>query len=365
MKKTFWALSLMALLGFVGMTACEEEDLGGGGEGGGDVVDPDQCQKNEDCSEGANGFGSEAKKYCVTANTGRKVCGKYDACCADGDAEACDREFDETGECVSKGGHVSECNADTDCDKDLGEVCDKSAGYGVCKKDNHAVQTFKFVRVDDASEDKYTGAWNSEKRCAPTKAGGCENDPGADIDAIVLTKNGTPSYVADVYDYHFGVATEDVKFNKGDTNAPKYATNPLNIVGEPDSISNYGTADASCKLFIDPEEKNCFGDGDNGIPCTDRPFVSLGGPGGYIIVEMQNAIDAGDKLDILEVGDCKMANCDGDSADKCAKSKAVADGVKVFISMSDVYDGDWKVVSDAQTPAMGVVSLEITSAMIQ
>jgi hypothetical protein len=348
MKKTIWALSAMAMLGLFNLVACDEEE----------TPSVNNCNEDKDCGE---------NRYCVTAKTGKKVCSQYDACCDKKDDNSqCDREFDESGACVDKGGDIVNCTSDTQCKK--GETCEKPEGstQGQCKKASEAVKTFKYVRIDDASDGtKYTGEWDAAKKCAKTKDGICEEDPGADLDAIVLVKNGTPSYAAEIYDYKFGIAQAGIKFNKDDKNAPKLATNPLNVVGAPDSIDQYGKDEVTCKLYIDPEEKHCFGDGKDGVACTDRPYVSLGGPGGYIIVEMEQAIEANDKLDILEVGDCKTLNCDEDSADKCGSRKALADGVKVYVSMSDDTKEDWKVIADtAQAPQKGVISLEITSALL-
>jgi len=335
MKKTLWILGAMALVGF-GMTACGEDDECGGLCGG--LLNAD-------------------KPYCVEVgnDTGTFVCSKYSSCTEYDEDHGIDLVFDKTGECVNAV-QDNYCTGQSDCGP--GKKCDLDTN--TCVDETEVVEgKFTFVRIDDASTNELT--WNG--RCFEGSKGGCVDDPGADIDAVVLKKaDGAIKYVNDVYDYSF--AGGKITYKKGDEQPPsKLATNPLNIKGAPDSIENYGDASVTCKLYNDEETTNCFFNSE--VQCESRPFVSLGGPGGYIIVEMEDGLADGDTLDILEVGDCKMINCNDKNGDKTDCGTAQKDGVKVYVSVTDSTSDNWKVIGDTgKQPDKGVISFAITSELL-
>ena len=85
-------------------------------------------------------------------------------------------------------------------------------------------------------------------------------------------------------------------------------------------------------------------------------FVSLGGKGGYIVVEMSEQIEAGDIIDVLEVGGCTLQNtADG--------GNVVAQAEKVKVQVSVNYTDGWKVIDELQANSInkGVISFEVTA----
>ena len=354
MKKAIWTLSAMALIGF-GMAACDEDDVN-------NALDNLTDSWNY-CSEtlpDPNVPGEFAKYKVEDEVTKEHACSAYQKC-AEGLIFQKDKNA-HTASCVNDERNW-ECKVPADCE-DNNETCDTATH--TCASINEVEDQYIYVRIDDGSEDKYTGEWDATKGCAKVRGGGCENDPGADIDAVVLTKkNGDIAYAGDIYDYQFGVAAADIKYNKANKdeflNGPKLATNPLNILGNPKSLVDYGTENAKCNLYIDdPAENDCFGNAD--VQCNVRPYVSLGGPGGYIVVVMDDKIEVGDTLDILEVGDCTCTQTN--DATGCGKNKAVADAVKVYISITESSTDDYKILLDTATaPQHGVISIPITETM--
>lgn len=136
---------------------------------------------------------------------------------------------------------------------------------------------YRFVRVDDVSG-------NSE-----------DIDGGADLDSIILDKaDGSTVYADTVESFLHGAGFGDM-------------LDPTEALGAPDSFFNY------------PASLECD---------VDVGFVSLGGTGGQLIVQMGGAIEAGDTLTVLEVG-----NCDNDVG--------IADDVEVFVSVAADDSRDW------------------------
>ena len=91
---------------------------------------------------------------------------------------------------------------------------------------------------------------------------------------------------------------------------------------------------------------------------TVHPYVSLGGMGGYVVLEMANAIEAGDKIDVLEIGACDLQNTkDGGS------QKAKAEEIQISISSTGE---TWKIVGkhSADSTNQGILSFTISSNML-
>lgn len=256
MKKTLWTLSALALIGFC-FTACGDDE----------EVTAESCAK-----EGkVLGQDNDGNPICVE-NTNVNTCDKTEATCTDQglilDAAKCT--------CVSPNQRKS-CKSHDDCEKD--QLCGVE---NECVAASEAANVVRYVRIDDLS--------------TPTDT---QEDPGADIDAIVLFKpqSGKTFYAGAVTGQNF-----PPEFFKAEG---KVANDPKKVLGAPDSFTSYTNAG------ID-ESKGCTYK-TNG----EYTFVSLGGVGGYIEVEMEGAIENGDKLDILELGGCKLngtENSDGQTA---------------------------------------------------
>jgi len=154
-------------------------------------------------------------------------------------------------------------------------------------------ESFRFVRIDDMSDRKMT------------------IDGGADIDAVLLEKsNGTRYPAIDVEGYRHGGGTGD-------------DIDPTAALGLPDAFYAY------------PDTDVCDVD--------DNEFVSIGGMGGYLIVEMEAAIDPGDRLTVLEVGGCDY----GDGT-------AFRERVNVSISVAEDYDGQWTHLGTGEGPEISL-----------
>ena len=150
---------------------------------------------------------------------------------------------------------------------------------------------YRFVRIDDLSPMSETP------------------DGGADIDSIILFKSdGSPYY-----------ATEVKGFNHGGGAGTEL--NPEDSLNAPDAFEDYPSVD------------NCRVDGG---------FVSLGGLGGYLIVQIDPAteIENGDILTVLEVGGCDF---DGGTA--------IIEEVEVAVSVgSDPNDPHWFTLGTGEGP---------------
>lgn len=163
---------------------------------------------------------------------------------------------------------------------------------------------YYFVRVNDQSTNTGT-------------------NPGADLDAISITKGGSGerAYVTRVEEYK--------PVNEADISGVSIL--PDNILGAPTA---FGTP-------FDPANAGSDKDCDLG----DENFVALGGVGGYIIVSFGDAhVENGDTVTVYEIG-----NCNGNGK---------ADPVEVQVSVSSNVDGNWVTLfSAAAGPVMsGAVS---------
>lgn len=308
MKKLAWLLGAVAL---VGLSACD--------------TDENNCG-NVNCDESAplcvlGAYTSTGADMCLTA----KEKPAYDQCGYDKAKDAA-THWIVNGLCEPRK-NESGCNNNSDCSK--GYVCvDNMCQEGV------AVAP-KYVRIDDLS---------------PLEAGNKE-DPGADIDAIVLTKaNKTVKYANRVVKYSRadGTVKDEAKKN--------IAANPEMALGKPDSFVDYPNSN-DCYLY---QKGTKAGD-----KTVDRPFVSLGGKGGYLVVEMDDFIEVGDTLAVYELGKCTLQNAvDASFNGKKGNGEAVA----VQISVGEE-DGTFYQIGDSNSKLsekdfIGVFTIGITTEMI-
>jgi hypothetical protein len=213
------------------------------------------------------------------------------------------------------------CYKNSDCEEAAGEVCDTATGY--CEIPAKADE-YRYLRIDDLSPKTSDG-----------------EDPGADIDAVVLQKKegGKLYYATDVIGYQRG--------DGGSTKADDldHAYNPAAAKGAPDSIVDYTNPDGKCNYL------NVNRDG--------YTFVSLGGEGGYLILEMGAAIENGDTLYVAETGDCSLVK---DTTRSKKGGTARAENFKVSVATSkNATDDDWRIVISSGTAKKGIVSAVVAS----
>lgn len=317
MKKLAWLLGAVAL---VGLSACD--------------ADENNCG-NVNCDESA--------PLCVLAannKAGVDVCltkdkeAAYNNCGHDKATSIKDMWMDN-GSCTTR--YTGMCESDSQCESD--QVCDTVNKKCVAKTGS---QKPRLVRLDDLTELSATDKKNGD-------------DPGADIDTVVLTKAGGKA----VY------VTEVKEFKRGDNKSVKdddysIAANPQAVVGAPSSFVDYPTDTKNCYYYkkdTNPKE----GDASTLV----RPFVSLGGQGGYIVVVMGEDIEAGDTLNVLELGGCTLQN----TVDKRTQVAAGKEAVKVQVSISGK-DGDWALVGDSSSRVTerdytGIFSVKISDNMLK
>lgn len=306
-KSLFWLLSALAVGGLFSVTACDEEENG-------DV-----------CAADVNPCGSgdyAATPYCYVDGNGAAACTGIK--CGSGLSS----DYTSAGQCVgnNKGGEGDACKESNDCLNGL------SCYQGTCSS-AAAVEDYKFVRIEDLSDACTSGKCSAE-------------DPGADIDAIVLKKKaGGTKYAARVSGYHRG----DGQVSKKADNT--MAADPDKAIGQPDSFVHYPTAD-QCDYY----KADVAG---NDKANRQYTFVSLGGLGGYLEVEMEDSIEVGDSLDVLELGKCDLFNTNDDPNAK--KGNAKAESIRVQVSISGD-EGSWKLVGDniANDTNKGILTFNIT-----
>lgn len=153
--------------------------------------------------------------------------------------------------------------------------------------------TYRFVRIDDLSADFETP------------------DSGADIDAVLLEKTtGTVAFASTV-----------TRFEHGSGNFP--TVDPTQALGAPDAFFAY------------PDTSVCDVEGTH--------FVSLGGVGGLIVVEMALPVDRGDVLRVLEVGGCDFGG-----------GVAIPEPVDVSVSTSTEIDANWIFLGSGRGPEISI-----------
>lgn len=172
----------------------------------------------------------------------------------------------------------------------------------VVSEEEPEADPYLYVRIDDLSN---------------ATGGG---DPGADLDAVVLEKNGGMVVYAE--------AVESYLASPADVNA----NNPQELLGAPDAFTNW------------PDVSTCR---------VDSGFVSLGGAG-YAIVRMGQPVEEGDRLDVLEIGGCEYA----------PGSDAIPDQVEVQVAVTSALDGQWIALGRGTGPliSFSVPSLPALSA---
>lgn len=317
MKKLAWLLGAVAL---VGLTACDEE-LGGVANNCGAV----NCTADAPLCVLAD-FTNKGQDICLTED--KKV--PYDMC---GHDKATNKDMQwidvESGVCVTRA--VGQCETNNDCEEE-GMVCNTETH--VCEVSTAPAKP-RLVRIDDLTEVSDDDS---------------VDDPGADIDTVILTKaDKTVVYVKEVKAYH----RADGESAQGDDYS--IAANPQAVVGKPSSFVGYPDDRKNCYIYkqgTNPKEEKV------------RPFVSLGGVGGYIEVIMGDDIEAGDTIDVLELGGCTMQNTIDGGKDQIANKEAV----KVQISVSG-NEGDWAVVGNSADALKdkgytGIYSIQITDQMV-
>jgi hypothetical protein len=295
-KSLFWLLSALAVGGLFSVTACDEEE-------------EDVCAAEDVCP---------AAQTCFVKSDGTAGCSGI----------SCNNGYNDDGSCKgnSKGAEGDSCTDSNDCNQGLD--CYK----GFCSSDAHHVD-YKYVRLDDLS-----------KKCE-AKNGSCGEDPGADIDAIVLKKAGSNDnlkYAASVKAYMRADGKQSAKADND------IATNAERALNKPDSFINYPNSDGVCYYWAKDTS-------------DQRTYVSLGGEGGYLVVQMQDSIEANDVLDVLEVGDCMLWNTTDKPNQEYQKAKDNEE-IKIQISISGD-DGSWQPVGTGKA-ANGIISHTITSSML-
>jgi hypothetical protein len=307
-KSLFWMLSALAVTGLFSLAACDE----------------DESEEIPACAEGNNPCEGTTSPYCHPVGT-TPVCSIIEKCDA-GMTMGLD------GRCADNtlGGEGAACSNSDECQSGLScynNQCSSAA----------EVEDYKYVRIDDMSP-----------KCETDSNGKCKSseDPGADIDAIALIKSdGSVSYAASVKGYG---RSDDTPSAKADN---EMAVNPERALREPDSFIHYpNDKDGICyywKQDTNPTTNN-----------AERTYVSLGGKGGYLIVQMANSIVAGDKIDVLELGDCTLYNTSSKPGAEAGKAKDNEE-IQVQVSVSGDVSGDWKTIGTGKA-TKGVISFDTT-----
>lgn len=155
---------------------------------------------------------------------------------------------------------------------------------------------YLFVRVDDVSD-----------HAAGT-------DPGADLDAVVLRKaDGAHVFVEAVE--HYMASPQEPRAN-----------DPAELLGTPDAF------------YAWPDTSVCN---------VDTGFVSLGGSG-TIIARMGAEIEAGDTVEVLELGGCSYGS-----------GTAIVEEIEVLVSVSPEVGAQWIVLGRGTGPAVSFAVPEL------
>lgn len=324
MKKSLWILSALALAGFC-MTGCLE-GLESSPEAG-DVVDNDKY---------CDGL-CEAGEFCILSDD-----------LETGECAECSKKCDEPGYpvCIILDGGIGEvCVATATCPDGQGYQYDEDLKHYLCSEGDPVepepeVGAGLYIRVDDMS--------SLEESCGGLVDGKCKkDDPGADIDTIVVRKANSGGYIYVDEVVEFG----RVK-NVDRLSDRPVSSDPKKLEGAPDSLLSYPEA-GSCYYLKKDSDKDDY----------DFTFASLGGEGGYVVVKMKEQFHAGDSVDVIELGDCELVNLH--DSDKIAKSNVGAETMKVQVSVSGE-DGTWKVLGASGNAKGGIFSAgTITSDMLK
>ena len=188
-----------------------------------------------------------------------------------------------------------------DTNEDIGQEAGEDLNQEVEVSYDTSGSPYLYVRIDDLSEYADTP------------------DGGADIDALILKKSdGSQYFATSVEGFIFG--------NFGSAES----LDPMDALGAPDAFYNYSSDDTSvCTIGTS----------------DDRPFVSLGGEGGVLVVRMGAAIETGDTLTVLEVGGCNYGD-----------GEAIVEEISVQISVSyDIDSGQWVALGSGEGPEISFV----------
>lgn len=166
---------------------------------------------------------------------------------------------------------------------------------------NQCIQkvTYSYLRINDLSPASGT------------------TDIGSDIDAVVHIRNGAI----------IGYASRVVSAN--------CASDQSAMIGAPDALYQYPGNTTVCHA------RNNGGSGSGPML-----YSSLGGTNCYAILEMSNKIQSGDRLDVLEVGNCSLTyTIDGKTY------SASGDTIQVLLLQSQ-YDSGLSLGSKSTSPVM-------------
>lgn len=184
----------------------------------------------------------------------------------------------------------SGCELEEDADADSGTTTQtdtSTTGGGDTDATTVDPLPYRFVLIEDISENGDTA------------------DAGADIDAVILEKGGQEFYAATVegFSHGGGLGTE---------------VDPEEATGGPDAVPNWDEADPECDL--------------------STGYVSLGGTGGYLILGMEADIEAGDILNVIEIGGCSNGG--------------IEDDIRVSVSVANQVDSQWTSVMTGVGPVL-------------
>jgi hypothetical protein len=309
MKKALWFLSALALTGLVAV-ACD------------DGTEPCNglCDDTEACVRVQNDA-----SHCFDAAfiAQRSDCLNADGSWVDGWALYLD---DDEGLYLCRSNdddYGDTCTSSDDCP--TGQICNDDH---VCEVDT--AEHYRYVKIDDLS----------------TKSSG--DDPGADIDAVYHVKNG----VAKSAVRQVGYKRSDGLTGK-DASRKYLAADPEQAVGDADGIWTYPNPNGKCKYYKDNSTNisnaTCKTNKDDPSCDWDYTFVSLGGQGGYIILEMDRDIEENDTIDVLEIGgNCKLVNTIDNGTGE-GPGASGTEQMRVFVSVSKAAEGShWKAIGEGQ-----------------
>ena len=276
-------------------------------------IDPNPPEQEEPSQNSCTADGDCAEGF---------VC--KDKVCVEEEADTCESTNNCDGDFVCQDGHcvkpeLKPCTNNEDCAEDM--ICEND----VCVENNQPKDMpYLYVKIEDLSPAEYDSD---------------TEEPGLDIDAIVLSKNDIKSYADSVVSYIRG----DGKSNK--ENRKAYA--PEAVLGAPDAFAGYPEDMTICNYYKDS------------VPQTNEDehkynFLSLGGQGGTLIVRMVMPMEEGDTLEMLELGDCTLKQSKQDDQ----KATVEKDGMRVSISNSSSPSGKWIEIVHGEV-ANGVMKVVI------
>lgn len=285
-----------------------------------------ECVLKGSDAEDCRSKGCEETATCVEDNEGVWGCMPNDTKCTNNTVWNNSANGGKGG-CIDEDSEVETCEDGSDLSCSEGLVCNKDTKLCEPRQTTDDPRPYVYVKIDDLSPVEYD---------KPTK-----EDPGVDIDAIVLKKsaeNGGGTY------YAAGVSGYARGDGKSTTESTR-AYDPEQALGQPDSFLGYPNDMVNCQYYKGT------------VPQKDTDeraytFVSLGGEGGYLIVNMDGKIEQGDSIDIIELSDCTLQNTKSMNGQKSNKEDI---GLKVQVSTGRSVDSEWTVIGSGQATA-GVLS---------